>query len=49
MKTTILMPALLLASTLAAADVPSPQVQIAAAILAAPVDLREGAAVLGYN
>ena len=49
MKTTILMPALLLASTLAAAEVPSPQVQIAAAILAAPADLRDGAAVLGYN
>ena len=31
------------------ADVPPPQVQIAGAILAAPAELREGAAVLGYN
>ena len=31
------------------ADVPPPQTQIAAAILAAPPELREGAAVLGYN
>jgi hypothetical protein len=40
---------LLLGSTLAAAEVPSPDTQIAAAILAAPSELREGAAVLGYN
>ena len=39
----------LLASTVAAADIPSPEVQIASAILAAPPDLRDGAAVLGYN
>src|SRR5208282_3514648 len=39
----------LLASTVIAADVPSPDVQMAAAVLAAPADLREGAAVLGYN
>ena len=32
-----------------AADVPPPQTQIAGAILAAPAELREGAAVLGYN
>ena len=31
------------------ADVPPPQTQIAGAILAAPAELREGAAVLGYN
>jgi hypothetical protein len=49
MKMTILLPTVLLASTLAAADVPSPEVQIAAAVLAAPSDLRDGAAVLGYN
>jgi hypothetical protein len=49
MNTTIMMSTLLLASTVAAADAPSPQVQIAAAVLAAPGDLREGAAVLGYN
>jgi len=36
-------------STLAAAEVPSSETQIAAAILAAPSELREGAAVLGYN
>lgn len=49
MKMTILLSAVLLASTLVAADVPSPEVQIAAAVLAAPSELREGAAVLGYN
>jgi hypothetical protein len=32
-----------------AADVPSPQVQIAGAVLAAPAELRAGAAVLGYD
>jgi hypothetical protein len=49
MKFNIMVGTVLLASTVAAADVPSPEVQIAAAILAAPADLREGAAVLGYN
>jgi hypothetical protein len=49
MKTTITVSIILLASTLAAADVPSSEVQIAAAVLAAPGELREGAAVLGYN
>ena len=49
MKTTILLSTVLLASTLVAADVPSPEAQIAAAVLAAPSELREGAAVLGYN
>jgi hypothetical protein len=49
MKMTILLSVVLLASTLAAADVPSAEVQINAAVLAAPADLREGAAVLGYN
>jgi hypothetical protein len=39
----------LLASIVAAAEAPSADVQIAAAVLAAPADLREGAAVLGYN
>ena len=39
----------LLASILAAAEVPSPEAQIKVAILAAPSELREGAAVLGYN
>ena len=40
----------LLASRLcAASDVPPPAVQIASAILAAPEELRAGAAVLGYD
>jgi hypothetical protein len=49
MKPTIIVCGVLLAATLAAADLPSPETQITAAVLAAPVDLREGAAVLGYN
>ena len=49
MKSTIVLPMVVLASMAAAADVPSPQVQIAGAVLAAPVELREGAAVLGYD
>jgi hypothetical protein len=49
MKTTIACWTVLLGSTLAAAEVPSPETQIAAAILAAPAELREGAAVLGYD
>jgi hypothetical protein len=39
----------LLASAVSAATVPPAEVQIAAAILAAPADLRADAAVLGYN
>jgi hypothetical protein len=48
MKTTIV---LLTACAWAAsaADVPPPQAQIAGAVLAAPAELREGAAVLGYD
>jgi len=38
-----------LAGIAAAADVPSPQVQIAGAVLAAPAELRDGAAVLGLD
>jgi hypothetical protein len=49
MKTTKLLSTFLLAWVAVAADVPSPDVQIAAATLAAPADLRAGAAVLGYN
>jgi hypothetical protein len=49
MKLTIGLPILLLASIAPAADVPSPQVQIAGAVLAAPAELRDGAAVLGWN
>jgi hypothetical protein len=45
----ILIGTVLLAFTAAAAEVPPPEVQIAAATLAAPADLRQGAAVLGYN
>ncbi|HVP47112.1 MAG TPA: hypothetical protein VMT32_11035 [Bryobacteraceae bacterium] len=49
MKTIIVLASVLLASTLTAANIPSPDVQIAAAVLAAPAELRDGAAVLGYN
>ena len=49
MKTTITLWTVLLASRLAGAGVPEPAVQIAGAVLAAPEERREGAAVLGYN
>jgi hypothetical protein len=49
MNTTIVLSAVLLASTVAAAELPAPQVQIASSILAAPPELRDGAAVLGYS
>src|SRR5690348_1727056 len=49
MKTTILSCTVLIASTLAAADIPSKETQIASAVLAAPAELRAGAAVLGYD
>jgi hypothetical protein len=49
MKVKIAVSAFLLASMAAAANVPPAEVQIAAAVLAAPADLRDGAAVLGYN
>lgn len=49
MKTNIACWTVLLASTMAVAQVPKPETQIAAAVLAAPAELREGAAVLGYN
>jgi hypothetical protein len=39
----------LLVATLSAAEIPSPETQISATILAAPPELRDGAAVLGYN
>jgi hypothetical protein len=45
----VVLPIVVLASIAAAADVPSPQVQIAGAVLAAPAELRDGAAVLGYD
>ena len=49
MKLTIAFLLLFFASIVAAADIPSAQVQIAGAVLAAPSELREGAAVLGYD
>lgn len=49
MKTTMSVLTVLLASTAAAAVVPAPETQIAAAVLAAPAELRGDAAVLGYN
>jgi hypothetical protein len=49
MKTILMISTILLVSTLATAEVPSPEAQMSAAVLAAPMDLREGAAVLGYN
>jgi len=49
MKTTVPVLTVLMTSLAAAANVASPDVQIAAAVQAAPADLRDGAAVLGYN
>jgi len=49
MKTMIAISTVLLASAAVAADVPSQEVQIAAALLPAPAELRDGAAVIGYN
>ncbi len=40
---------LIAAATVTAAEVPSPEVQIAGAVLAAPAELRDGAAVIGYD
>jgi hypothetical protein len=49
MKLTTLFSILSCAGFAAAADVPPAAVQIAGAVLAAPAELRDGAAVLGYN
>ena len=49
MKSTMLFPMVIFAAVAAGAEVPSTQVQIAGAVLAAPAELREGAAVLGYD
>src|SRR6266567_2641066 len=49
MKLASLFPMVVWASIAAVAEVPSAQVQIAGAVLAAPAELREGAAVLGYD
>ena len=49
MKLTIVWTVVVFSSVAGAADVPSAQVQIAGAVLAAPAELREGAAVLGFD
>jgi hypothetical protein len=49
MKTTIALSMVLWLPTAIAAETAPAEVQIAAATLAAPADLRAGAAVLGYN
>jgi len=49
LKSTMLFSMAILVAIAAAAEVPPPQVQIAGAVLAAPAELREGAAVLGYD
>jgi hypothetical protein len=49
MKLTLMLSTAIAASRLIAADVAAAPVQIAAAILAAPEELREAATVLGYN
>ena len=49
MKIAVAFPALLLASTALAANIPPADLQIAAAVLAAPADLRADAGVLGYD
>jgi hypothetical protein len=49
MKTTVVLSLLVFASLAAAADLPSTQVQIAGAVLAAPAELRAGAEVLGFD
>ncbi len=49
MKLTLVFPMLVFASIASAADIPSAQVQIAGAVLAAPMELREGATVLGFD
>ena len=48
MKATMLVWSVLAVSA-AAAEIPAPEVQIAAAVLAAPAELRDGATVLGYD
>jgi hypothetical protein len=49
MKLTMALPVVVFAFAAAAADVPSTQAQIAGAVLAAPAELRDGAAVLGFD
>lgn len=49
MKSKIGLCLMVLAGIAAAADVPPAEVQIAGAVLAAPAELRDGAAVLGFD
>ena len=49
MKLTVVLLVVMFAYAAAAADVPSAQAQIAGAVLAAPAELRDGAAVLGFD
>jgi hypothetical protein len=49
MKLAIVFPVVVFASVATAAEVPPAPVQIAGAVLAAPAELRAGAAVLGYD
>lgn len=49
MKSTIVMMMALLGSVGIAAEIPSAEVQIAGAVMAAPAELRAGAAVLGFD
>ena len=49
MKLTMAFGIVALAGLAVAAEVPSSQVQIAGAVLAAPAEFRDGAAVLGYD
>lgn len=49
MKIKITLLTMAVASMATAADVPSAEAQIAGAVLAAPAELRAGAAVLGFN
>src|SRR5215207_5784612 len=49
MKLTIVVSTVLVAWTAAAADIPSPDIQIAGAVLAAPPELRQDATVIGYD
>jgi len=49
MKLTVVFPIVVFASVTVAAEVPSAQTQIAGAVLAAPMEMREGAAVLGLD
>src|ERR1700730_7944853 len=49
MKAKLVCSMVVFAAIAAAADVPPAQLQIAGAVLAAPAELRGGAAVLGYD